>query len=155
MDRELSTDSSLIAAGAVSGTEYFRTKFPRSILTADTGIVHLELWAIIIAVKVWGNKFTGKIICIRTDNEAVSQIVNTGHSKDLLQKLLHELIWWLAIHQFRIKIVHLAGKINALPDILSRWHEGPHMECRFMTEGGKDLNGILVKHALFKFTHDW
>ena len=51
-------DACLIGAGGVRGNNYFRIKFPPHIHTKETGIVHLELWAIIIgAGGVRGNNY--------------------------------------------------------------------------------------------------
>ena len=63
----------------------------------------------------------GKVLKVRSDNEAVATIINSGHSQDsYLQKQLHELVWWLAKFHFKIKSVHLSGNLNRLPDLLSR-----------------------------------
>ena len=99
---------------------------------------------------------TGKIIRVRTDNEAVAHIVNTGRSKDLLlQKVLRELTWWLARYNFGIKAVHLSGKLNRMPDILSRWHEGQMIRDQFYQLGGEKLNRVNVAMHHIKYTHDW
>ena len=113
INREFSTDACMIGAGGITEGEFFRVRFPPVILTKYTQIAHLELWSIIVAVKLWGGNFTSMIVKIQMDNEVVSQIINSGRSCDLLlQKLLRELYWWLAIHQFKVKSVHLAGKLN-------------------------------------------
>ena len=106
---------------------------------------------------MWGPQFTGKIIKINTDNEAVSVIVNTGRSKDLyLQAQLRELTWWLAKYQFRIKAVHLLGKLNRVPDMLSRWEESADMRrqcCRKIEELGLTYTKVDLK--MFKFKNNW
>ena len=96
IDLELAMDACLKAAGGVRNSECFSVKFPEAVKN-ECKITHLELWAIILAVKMWGRELTGKVIRVKTDNEAVSTIVNTGRSYDLhLQTLLRELVWWLA-----------------------------------------------------------
>ena len=99
---------------------------PKNILQGkpEPKIVHLEMWAIIVAVRIWGSELAGKIIRIKTDNEAVAHIINTGRSRDnYLQTQLRELVWWLSKYQFRIIGVFIPGKTNKLPDILSRWSD--------------------------------
>ena len=90
VDSEFATDSCLQGVGGVRGWEYFRCKFPKHV-RRDTSIVHLELWAIIIAIRIWGEECACKVIRVKTDNEAVAKILNTGRSADaLLQTLLRE-----------------------------------------------------------------
>ena len=132
VDAEIATDSCMVGAGGCSHDEFYRVKFPTHVLTEETKIAHLELWAVLLAVRIWGATMTGKVIRVKTNNEAVAHIINMGRSQDLLlQKLLRERTWWLAIFQFCIKSVHLMGKLNRKPDLLSRWHEGPHVREQF------------------------
>ena len=156
IDHEMSMDASMSGAGGMSGHKYYRVSFPIQILTEKTKIHHLELWTVILAVRVWGRNMTGKIIRIKSDNEAVTQIINTGRSKDLLlQKLLRELTWWLSIHQFRIKSMHLMGKDNRIPDILSRWEDSPHLRQQFIKLGGGAMKRKYIEPDYFRFTHNW
>ena len=156
IDSELATDACLLGAGAIRNQQYFHTKFPDWFVTDEMRIPHFELWAIIMAVRLWGSELSGTIIRIRTDNEAVAQIVNTGRSQDLLlQKMLRELCWRLARFEFRVKTVFLEGRFNTLPDLLSRWHEGPHIRETFYNMGGHEMKQCYVTANMFKFSHDW
>ena len=156
VDAEMAVDACLQGAGGVSGKECYRVSFPHFIKSPNIGILHYELWVVIIAVRIWGSKFKGKVIRVRSDNEAVSIIINTGRSKDkMLQKLLRELMWWMAIYEFKIKSVHIMGKINKLPDLLSRWTEGPEVRQEFERQGGKDLVVKPIDKKFFKFMHEW
>ena len=159
VDGEFATDSCLVGAGGVRQTQYFRTAFPAKLLSTKPKpkIHHLELWAIVIAIKIWGEQMTGRIVRINTDNEAVSQVINTGRAQDTgLQKLLRELVWWLAKYQIRIKGKFLLGKMNKLPDLLSRWSEGEHIHKEFdrLTQG-KEMTKCEVKDSHFELTNDW
>ena len=156
VDAEMAIDACMRGAGGVCNQEYYRVMFPRDIITPETEITHLELWAVLLSVHLWGLELSGKIIRIKTDNEAVSQILNTGRSQDLLlQKLLQELTWWLALYQFRIKGVHLSGKLNRIPGLLSRWHKGRQVQQQFCKMGGEHMKQRFIKACYFQFTHDW
>ena len=113
VDSEMAVDACLVAAGGVSRNEYYRIKFPQKVLSQQVQITHLELLAVIIGTRVWGDQLRGKILKVSSDNEAVACIINAGTSRDhLLQKLLRELIWWLAIYEWKVKSVHLMGSLN-------------------------------------------
>ena len=73
----------------------------------------------------------------------------------MLQKQLRELTWWLSIHQFRIKSVHLSGELNRLPDLLSRWHEGKSTQEEFYARAGQNMQHRVVPDRMFNFTHNW
>ena len=93
VDTEFAMNACLTCTGGNAGDEVFSVQFPRQV-TQSAHITHLELWAVIISVKLWGEKCSGKIVKISTDNETVSHIINSGRSQDLLlQKLLRELTW--------------------------------------------------------------
>ena len=125
VDGDMAMDSCMMVAGGWSGDQVFLVKFPRYVCKKFAHITHLELWAVIIAVKVWGKQHTGKIIRIHTDNEAMANIINSGRSQDiLLQAQLRELLWWLTMYQFKIKSVHISGVSNRIPDMLSRLCRG-------------------------------
>ena len=141
----------------MSGDMFFTTPFPNRFTDIKLKITHLELWAVIIAVRLWGPHLKGKIIKVRTDNEVVSVIVNTGGSTDeYLQQQLRELTWWLTQYQFKIKTVYLPGKLNRLPDLLSRWGEGTHIHREFW-EKTKDRNmkHMPVNKRWFEFSCRW
>ena len=134
IDAEMAVDACLVGAGGVHHSECYKTEFPDHIKIGkgETNIAHLELWAVIIGIRLWGKELRGKIIKVKSDNEVVSTIINTGRSKDKkLQQLLRELVWWMSIHEMRIKTVHIFGKNNRLPDLLSRWTEGQAVQDEF------------------------
>ena len=139
-DQEFAVDASLNVAGGVLGNDYFRVKFPSS-LNDKCKITHYELWAVIVAVKLWGERFRGKVIPVRSDNEAVATIINTGCSKDsYLQAQLCELLWWTAKMDFKLKSVHLSGHLNRLPDMSRGVFERSNI---------KKSNLLLVKYNIY------
>ena len=157
IDAEIAIDACLEGAGGVRNNEYFRCRFPESFKAQDLKITHLELWAVIIAVGMWGSQLSRKIIRVKMDNEAVSVIINSGRSKDVrLQRQLRELVWWLSKFEFNTIGKHLSRRLNKIPDILSRWHEGVHVEQEFCSlTWGQDMRRKQVKPEWFNFSHEW
>ena len=76
-------DACMVGAGGFCEAlgQYFRLRFPNSFAQQDLKITHLELWAVIVGVKLWYKQMFGKVIRVHTDNEAVAIIINTGRSK--------------------------------------------------------------------------
>ena len=115
-DSIVASDACLKGLGAVSTTQYLRLHFPPW-FENKYKIAHLELWAVIVMCKTWGNTLRGKFIQIRCDNESVVTVLNSGQVwDDRLQCLMREMVYVAAINNFEFKAVHVAGKSSLLPD---------------------------------------
>ena len=155
-DKVIATDACLTGYGGTMGNQYFRGRFPAQY--QNKNIATLEMWAVMAALRLWGQELTGKYFWIHVDNEAVASIINTGRSKDnKLQNTLCEIVLLAARHQFVIKARHMyiAGVDNRVPDWLSRWD---NMEARkkfrqFAQDKGmqyKRTNNTILQHE-----HTW
>ena len=116
----LATDLSLVGAGAVCANEYFHVKYPQQILEKFSNIAHLEMLAIILAIKLWGDTVSGKVVHLSCDNQACVEVINTGRASDRkLQECLRELVMLVAKKQAWLKLVYVSTTKNTLPDLLS------------------------------------
>ena len=123
------TDTTLIGMGAVRHREFVALKFPEEVQNWCAHIAHKELWAILVACKIWVQEFTGSTLMVECDNIAVVQVLNTGRSRDeLLQTLIRELMFVTACHEFRVRAKHIPGKQNLLLDLLSRSFQDPEAQ---------------------------
>ena len=153
-DKLASSDACLQGMGAVSGKEYIKLPFPRE--WKGRNIAELELLAIVVMTKVWLNKFEGKSVTFKCDNKAVVEVLNRSRARDkMLLKLMRELVF-VAATRFEFNAVFLPGKVNTLPDLLSRWGEGEIIHNKFneLTRHG----GYVEMHApqsVFEFLHKW
>ena len=128
-DKLASSDACLQGMGAVSGKEYIKLPFPQE--WRGRNIAELELLAIVVTTKVWLNKFEGKSVTFKCDNKVVVEVLNCGRARDkMLLKLMRELVF-VAATRFEFNAVFLPGKVNTLPDLLSRWGEGEIIHKKF------------------------
>ena len=80
--------------------------------------------AVLMAVETTKDKLTGKYFWKHIDNEAISTVLNTGASRDIvLQEALRHILMTAAKMEFMIKAKHIRGIDNRVPDRISRWHE--------------------------------
>ena len=122
VDHLIASDACLTGFRAVCGTEYVHGKFPEG--TKKTNIAHLEILAVLIALRTWASKVRGTYFWIHVDNEAVATVLNTGASREeFLQQALREILMLAAKNEFMIMAKHIRGVDNRIPDWLSRWHE--------------------------------
>ena len=156
-DAIFSSDSSLTACGGFWKGCYFHAEFPESILRHEFHISALEIFSIIICLKLWGRKFKGHRIVVFCDNQSVCQIINSGKSKsEILQDSLREICFIASCYEFELRAQHLSSKENRISDILSRWHLDESNENRFknLTED-YILQEYYVTEDMFSFANDW
>ena len=111
VDKVITTDACPAGYGRISGAKYFRARFPQDM--KQLNIAYLEILAVMVATKIWGENLKGQYFWIHVDNEAVASVLNTGASRDtLLQNALREIALIAARYQFVIKAQHISGISN-------------------------------------------
>ena len=156
-DAICSSDSCLTGCGGFWNGCCFNARFPDNILSQSLHIGVLEMLAIIISLKLWGQYFQGKRIVIFCDNNSVCQVISTGRSRsELLQDCLREMCYLAAYYQFEIKAQHLSSEENRISDYLSRWHLDERYKIMFkeLTEGYV-LNEYHISDHLFNLVNKW
>ena len=87
-------DSSLHRGGATCFDECTSFAFPRDIEELALHINALELFVLVMAVKIWAPKLAGSRFQISCDNDAAVQVVRSGCTRDaFMQRCLRQL--WL------------------------------------------------------------
>lgn len=116
----LYTDASKsLGYGALVGREWTYGEWPDSWKVKN--IATLELFPIVLALKLWQQKFKNQSIIFFSDNEAVVQVVNRKTTKDQeLLTLLRELVLICLQNNIMFRARHIAGHCNILADSLSR-----------------------------------
>ena len=119
-DMHLYTDSTDKAFAGIYYHKWFQSEFPPNLISEDMAL--LELYPIIVACVLWGNKWNRKRILFHCDNMSTVQIINKGRSKvKVIMKLLRRLTWCAAKHNFTVHAQHVPGKLNSVADALSRF----------------------------------
>ena len=76
---------------------------------------------ILVAIRTWGQAWTGKTLLVHCDNAAVVSVLATGATKDLtLAAMARNITMEVAKLDINLRSVHIAGKINVVADCLSR-----------------------------------
>ena len=77
---------------------------------------------VLVALRVWADRWKGKFVHFFIDNQAVVTILNTGYTRDDKLGLYMRNIWLVAsIHDIKMRISHIPGYKNSTADLLSRW----------------------------------
>lgn len=156
-DQVFAVDSCLTGCGGWMNGKFFHRTFPDFILSQNLHINQLEMLTIVIALKLWGELCKHKRVVIYCDNLVSVRVLNTGSSRNLfLQSCLREVCFIAATHQFEIKAIHLEGRSNRVPDLLSRWDQDLKYQQEFYSLMKDNvLSEQVVPSHFFQFIHDW
>ena len=112
-----STDACMIRGRVTCLDKSITFAFPDFVLSAATHISALELFTIIVAVKIWVPILQHQQFIISCDNEAAVTIITAGSPRDsFMQSCLRELWFLSAINNFDIRAWHIPGEHNSLAD---------------------------------------
>ena len=121
---EIELDACLTGCGATIGSEYYSEVFPQSVLDERHIIAHLEMLNVVVAVKVWGERWRGSRVRVDCDNMVVCLALQSGRSRDAyLQHCTREVFLWVASNDIELVAVHRPGVTLIRADALSRQHK--------------------------------
>ena len=152
-----SSDSCLKGCGGFWSGNYFHAFFPDQFYERKYSITILEMFAVIVCLKLWGSNFKGKRIQMFCDNLSVCHCINTGKAKHLLlQQCLREVCFIATVNEFQVRMVHLESKENRISDLPSRWNLDVSYQNQFFElTNSFTLKDCPVPAALFNFIHTW
>ena len=123
----------------------------------EVTICRKELYAILQAQRLWCEEWAGATVTGFTDNIAAMAAINSGRARSPMARMyLREIATLCTQHSIHIRMRHIAGVLNTVPDRLSRGREEPSSSCYKlrdeyfqMVTGGKpdvdvfcDLRGV-------------
>ena len=127
---KMGSDASEMACAAVFGKKWFVIEFPES--WQKKNIAYLELYPIVVAIKVWGHLMSHSSIRFLTDNEAISIVINKYSSKEEgIMALTRNLVLSCMDQDIIFSSEHISGVSNILPDKLSRLQVSEELLKRF------------------------
>ena len=116
----LHLDASLTGLGGTWSNRVYATPV-LSVPGFNLGIVHLEMFNIVIALRLWAKFWAHSYVRIYCDNMAVVQVVKTSKTRDRFLAACVRNIWFLsATWDIKLDIKHIPGKHNTIADLLSR-----------------------------------
>ena len=92
-------------------------------------INHLDMFNIVLALRLWGRLCANASVCIRCDNLAVVQVVQNLRTKDNILAACVRNIWFIcAMWNIDLRVNHIRGTLNVEADLLSRLYSGKHVD---------------------------
>ena len=112
--------------------------------------------AIIVALKLWGHKWSGKRVQIFCDNDSVCDVITSMKPKDPdMQKYLREFLYFVCKFNFCPVVSKIGTKENDFADFLSRNFWKNDAEAFFMKSNLPSLIYRDITDDLFDFVADW
>ena len=97
--------------GTYQECEYFHLRVPSE--WKGRNIAYLEMWGVIVALKVLGHRCEGKRIVMYCDNESVVRVLSSGKARDeFLQNAMREVVFLLARKRVKLRVKYLRGWIT-------------------------------------------
>ena len=118
----LYTDACLTGGGAhLQDHSFFAITWPQHMTQWQVAITELELYKILLAVRVWLTQLSGTTLQIWCDNEAAVVTVRSGRTRNpFLASCIRELWYLCATADVDILISRIPGERNNTADLLSR-----------------------------------
>ena len=92
-------------------------------MSGSFSITHLEMWNMLLALRLWGPRWASTSVKIKCDNQAVVSVINSGATRDHILATMCRNIWLeTAKNDINLRLIHIPGKLNSCVDLLSRWH---------------------------------
>ena len=125
MDISFTSDASAaktLGFGCVYGREWSFGQWPPNFIEeCELSIEFLELYALVVGISIWIEKFQSKRVLVFCDNiSAVYMVNNSTSSCPRCMVLIRLLVLKSLVHNTRVFAKHIMGRKNVLSDSLSR-----------------------------------
>jgi len=149
-------DACLTGIGGIFEFEYYHEQWPAFIIEEKHCSTHLEMLNIVIAMKLWCDKWAGRHIRIKCDNISSVFVLNTGRGRDsFLLKCAREIWLICTMNDISFTAVHFPGICNITADALSRYHSGGrYVEIVKQLQRDSNLTRRYVDARLFRLSSD-
>ena len=153
-DKVCAGDSTPSGLGAWHSREYWSQLVPSHLRGFPIHI--LEFWAVIVSCKIWGESWSGKVIQIFTDNDAVADVITYEKPKDpAMLSLLREFIFIVCEKKFVPVLRKISTEDNHLADHISRRFDHDAAAFLFKAHGLHDMKLITAPDTFFKLSEAW
>ena len=120
------TDASKVGGGAFceGDWKYVNWKADMGQTYNRLHINYKEVLAVTTAAETWAPRWANTAVTVLTDNTVTKAVINRGHCRsNIVMKHLRRLFWLMVKYNFKLHAIHIPGKLNVIPDTISRLHE--------------------------------
>ena len=149
-------DAQVLGGGAFFRGQYWSRPFPSWLQDPAIGIHLKEFYVVLVSAWVWGDLWTGNLVYIFSDNDAVVEPLEKAKPRDQeMLKLLREFMYIVCTKKFTPVFRKIGSKQNWLADFLSRCHNYNMTQEFFNEKGLKPMQLLDVPDNLFSVNSNW
>ena len=149
-------DAQVRGGGAYFRGQYWSRPFPPWLQDPAIGIHLKEFYVVLVSAWVWGDLWTGNLVYIFCDNDAVVESLEKEKPKDQeMLKLLREFMYIVCTKKFTPVFKKIGTKQNWLADFISRCHDYNKTQKFFTENGLNPMQLINVPDNLFSINSNW
>ena len=152
----LELDACLSGCGAIFGGEFYAREFPADVQVQHHPIAHLETLNLVVAAKVWGRRWAGHRVRVKTDNMNTALALQSGRSRDAyIQNCAREIFMICAQRDVDLLVTHTPGTELGRADALSREHfGGRYAELLRADAALRDAARVHPPDSFFQLTNE-
>ena len=149
-------DAQVWGGGSYFGDEYWSRPFPPWLQDPDVGIHLKEFYVVLASCWLWGGKWTGSLVYLFCDNDAVVETLDKKKPKDpRMQDLLREFLYIVCTKKFTPVFRKIGTKENFVADFISRCHDQSATSEFFSKNNLQDRKLVDVPDSFFDLNSNW
>ena len=149
-------DAQMWGGGAYYADQYWSRPFPDWLKNANIPIHIKEFWVVVASAWLWGDSWSGKVVHIFCDNDAVCDTLDKEKPKDkAMQELLREFLYIVCSKGFSPVFRKIGTVANKTADYLSRVHDHNLIREFFKQSGLPRRHPVNVPDTFFQLHSNW
>ena len=149
-------DAQMWGGGAYFGQEYWSRPFPTWLQNPEIKIHMKEFYVVLASAWLWADQWTGKLVYIFSDNDAVVESLSQEkpRNQDMLQ-LVREFSYLVCTKRFTPVFRKIGTKDNWEADFISRCHDQGRIANFYTEKRMKQKKYLEVPDNFFDLGSNW
>ena len=149
-------DAQVWGGGSYFDSEYWSSPFPTWLQDPSIGIHLKEFYVVLASCWLWGDRWTGSIVYLFCDNDAVCETLEKEKPKDpMMQELLREFLYIVCTKRFTPIFRKISSKDNKVADFLSRCHDPVATRKFFEDNNLPERKLVSIPDHFFSLNSNW
>ena len=149
-------DAQPMGGGSYYGSEYWSRSFPEWLSSSDIPIHLKEFWVVLVSAWLWGEHWSGKIVYIFCDNDAVVEVLEKERPRDpKMLELLREFMYIVCTRKFTPVFRKIGTRENKVADKISRCHDPALLKNYFHDNQLPVRSPIVALDTFFTLRSNW
>ena len=149
-------DATLTGGGAWHGQQYWSRQLPDQLKDPTIPVHVKEFLVVIVSTRLWGDRWSGQVIQIFCDNDAVCDVVEGERPSDSrMLSLLREFKYWVCKYRFYPVMRKISSADNHIADHISRRHDDDSAQSVFTSNSLGPMRLVDIPDKYFDLTAPW